>query len=167
MRWTLSNRFDSRALPLADRHYSRKKPGSPQFVPPGRCLVLLTPAANALWVTSWPFREYVQHAWPGAWMCSLFRNESADLSSELIREAVAATRWRFGATPPEGMITFIDREKTRSKKDPGYCYLRAGFEPVGRTKGGLYAVRMRPEEMPEAAAPVGSQVGFDFEYGRA
>ncbi len=63
--WRLSYRADPRALPLADRHYSRKTPGSPQFVPPGRSLVLLTDDADALWVTSWPYAQYVQHAWGG------------------------------------------------------------------------------------------------------
>src|SRR5690242_7545534 len=51
--WYLSHRADPRAVPLADRHYNRQKPGTPQFVPPGRCLVLLTADAGALWVTSW------------------------------------------------------------------------------------------------------------------
>lgn len=157
MRWHLSHRFDPRALSLADRHYSRRKPGSPQFVPPGRCLVLLTAAADALWVTSWPFAEYVRHAWPGAWMCSLFRNESAHLSSELIREAIAATRAVYGEPPPLGMVTFIDGDKTRRKRDPGRCYIRAGFERCGMTKGGLFAVQMLPDSMPSAEAAHGQQ----------
>ena len=102
MRWALSHRFDARALPLADRHYNRQKVGSPQFVPPGRCLVLLTEDARALWVTSWPFAEFTKHAWAGAWVCSAFRNEAPDLylSSDLVREAVAATRAVMGAPPP-------------------------------------------------------------------
>jgi hypothetical protein len=91
MRWRRSHRFDPRALPLADRHYNRQTIGSPQFVPPGRCFVLLTDAEDALWVTSWPYAAFTRHAWAGAWMNSMFRNESANLSSELIREAVAAT----------------------------------------------------------------------------
>src|SRR5207237_4162027 len=99
MIWMESHRADPRALPLADRHYNRRKVGSPQFVPPGRCVVLLTAKADALWVTSWPFAEYVRHAWAGAWVCSLFRNESSALSSELITEAVAATRFLFGDPP--------------------------------------------------------------------
>lgn len=63
--WRLSDRADPAALPVADRHYNRQKIGSPQFVPPGRCLVLLTEDRTALWVTSWPFAEYVRHAWGG------------------------------------------------------------------------------------------------------
>lgn len=153
MRWHLSHRFDKRALPLADRHYNRRKIGSPQFVPPGRCLVLLTANADALWVTSWPFAQYVKHAWPGAWVCSLFRNESTHLSSELITEAVAATRAVYGDPPPLGMITFVDRSKTHPKKHPGFCYMKAGFMADGRTKGGLHALRLAPDAMPEPSAP--------------
>ena len=98
--WALSNRFDREALPMADRHYNRRKIGSPQFVPPGRCVVLRQP--QALWVTSWPFAQYVRHAWPGAWVNSLFRNEGAGLSSELIREAIAATRANWPNIPALG-----------------------------------------------------------------
>ena len=77
--WRLSDRFDPAALPLADAHYNRRKPGSPQFVPPGRCLVLLTEDRSALWVTSWPFAQYVRHAWPGAWVNSLPDSLEVDL----------------------------------------------------------------------------------------
>jgi hypothetical protein len=148
--WRLSHRADPRAVPLADRHYNRQKIGSPQFVPPGRCLVLLTTDADALWVTSWPFAQYVRHAWAGAWVCSMFRNESRHLSSDLIREAVAITRSVWPAVPDLGIVTFVDRSKTRPKKDPGYCYLRAGWERCGLTKGGLVALRQAPADMPAA-----------------
>lgn len=149
-RWHLSFRADARARPLADRHYNRQKIGAPQFVPPGSCVVLLTEAADALWVTSWPKGEYVRHAWPGAWVNSLFRNESAHLSSELIREAVAATCAFYGAPPKQGMITFVDPTKTRQKRDPGRCFRRAGFVEVGRTAGGLVALQLAPGDMPMA-----------------
>ena len=156
MRWELADRADPHGASIADRHYNRQKVGSPQFVPPGRCLVLTTP--TALWITSWPFAEFVRHAWPGAWVCSAFRNEDGenDLSSELITEAVAATRWRWPDVPDIGMVTFVDPNKTRRKRDPGRCFRRAGFEPCGYTKGGLVALRLRPENMPEAAEPIGA-----------
>src|SRR4051794_31038314 len=136
MNWDVSYRADPRARPLADRHYSRQNPGAEQFVPPGRCLVLLTPAHDALWVTSWPLPEYVKHAWPGAWMCSLFRNESELISSELILEAVAATRFYFGEPPAHGMLTFVDPSEVPGyfRRTPagrvlewGYSFREAGF----------------------------------------
>jgi hypothetical protein len=165
--WTPSHKFDPRALPLADRHYNRRKVGSPQFVPPGRSLVLLSENRDALWVSSYPFAEYVRHVWAGAWVCSLFRNESEHLSSALIREAVAITR-SVWPVPDLGMVSFINTQKTRRKRDPGRCYLRAGFRPAycprhawldlilpdcpscqSRTAGGLVAVQMLPDDMPD------------------
>jgi len=157
MRWHLSHRADAEVLPLADRHYNRQKIGSPQFAPPGSCVVFKTQPLEAFWITSFPFAEYVKHAWAGAWMCSAFRNESKHLSSELIREAVAATRAYYGAPPSLGMVTFVDAKKTRHKRDPGRCYLRAGFKPCGFTKGGLYALQLLPAYMPEAVPALGSQ----------
>lgn len=152
MRWHLSHRADVRALPLADRHYSRQKPGSPQFVQPARCLILLTAKADALWVTVYPFAEYVKHAWPTAWQCSMFRNESDQLSSELIVEAVAATRWKYGDPPEQGMLTFVAADKIRST-NPGYCYLMAGFQKAGHAKDGKLALLLPPDRMPEPMAP--------------
>lgn len=162
MNWHVSSRADTRALPLADRHYNRQKVGSPQFVPPGRCLVLLTANADALWVTSYPFAKYVLHQWAGAWVCSMFRNESSILSSLLIREAVAATLSHFGAAPELGMITFIDTKHVRRKRDWGRCYLKAGFEHVGYTKGGLVALQLLPKNMPEPAMPIGMNYFMDL-----
>lgn len=163
MRWHRSHRFDVRALPVADRHYNRRKVGSPQFVPPGRNLVLLTADACALWVTSWPFGEYVRHAWPGAWVNSLFRNESSHLSSELILEACAASRARWGDPPALGLLTFVNPLKVRKKRDFGRCYLRAGFENVGTTKGGLVALQLRPERFPPPVPALGSQLSLGLE----
>lgn len=153
MHWELSHSQDDRARPLADRHYSRQKPGTPRFAAPGRCLTLLGRERKALWVTSWPYAEYVKHEWAGAWICSLFRNEGEALASDLIREAVAVTRWRYGAPPDLGMVTFVDAEKVRHKRDPGRCFVKAGFERCGATKGGLLAFRMGIERMPEPEPP--------------
>lgn len=156
MIWRLSDRADPAAVALADRHYNRQKVGSPQFVPPGRCVVLLSDDAHAVWVTSWPIAAYVHHAWAGAWVNSIFRNESAYLSSGLILEAIAATRFIWPDPPPLGLITFVDAGKVRHKRDPGRCYLRAGFRHVGFTKGGLVALQLLPDQMPPAEQPIGA-----------
>ena len=86
-------------------------------------------------------------------MCSAFRNEGAGLSSDLIRQAVAATLWQWPA-PELGMVTFVDPSKTLHKRDPGRCYRKAGFHPVGYTKGGLIALQLLPDEMPPAIEPL-------------
>lgn len=162
MVWHQSNRADPLARAVADRHYNRQKPGTPQFVPPGRCCVLYTENARgkAIWVTSFPFAEYVKHQWAGAWICSAFRNEGAGIASTMIREAVAATRAYFGEPPELGMITFIDTKKVRPTKCHGvdtwgYTYKKAGFQLVGKTKKGLLAFQLLPKDMPmpETALP--------------
>jgi hypothetical protein len=155
--WHTSHRADPRGVPLADRHYNRQHIGAPQFVPPGGCLVLITEAADALWVTSTPFAEYTKHQWAGAWVNSTFRNESPHLSSEMIRAAVAASVAMIGPPPPLGIVTFVDAGKVRRKRDPGRCYLRAGFRHVGFTKGGLWAFQLLPSQMPAPSPPVGAQ----------
>lgn len=147
--WEPSHRADPRALALADRHYNRQKIGTPQFVPPGRCYVLVSVCGKAVWTTSWPFAEYVKHAWAGAWVNSIFRNEGAGLSSDLIRDAIAHTRTFWPDVPSLGIVTFVHAAKVKAKRDPGYCYLMAGFRNVGKTKGGLIALQMLPDEMPE------------------
>lgn len=46
-------------------------------------------------------------------------------------------------------MTFVDPDKTRRKRDPGRCYRRAGFRHVGYTEGGLVALQLLPQDMPE------------------
>jgi hypothetical protein len=166
--WHLSTRARDDSRQLADRHYNRQKPGTPQFVPTGSCLVLHAGEIGepqALWVTSWPRAEYVRHKWPGAWINSLFRNEGAGLSSDLIRQAVAATRAHYGEPPSLGMVTFVNAAKTATRRSsrsaPGECYRRAGFQEVGRTKvNSLIVLQLLPEDMPPAHPFEGQQIGL-------
>lgn len=160
--WRLSHRADPVARRIADRHYNRQSIGADQFVPPGRCLVLtaISAAGPALWVTSWPFAEYVKHEWKGAWMCSAFRSEGSGIASEMIREAVSATRARYGTPPELGMVTFIDRTKVmpikvRGKPTWGWTWRKAGFRECGETRGGLLAMQLLPDDMPPPREPIG------------
>jgi hypothetical protein len=156
MIWNISHRADQKARVIADRHYNRQKPGSSQFVPPGRCLVLKQ--KRAVWVTSWPFAQYVKHAWPGAWINSCFRRQGGrQMASEMIVDAVAATRWQWPNVPDLGMVTFVDASKIREKEEAeiGRCYREAGFKHCGFTKGGLWAFQLEPKDMPAAEAPIG------------
>jgi hypothetical protein len=159
--WRYSNRFEYRSRVLADRHYNRQKVGTNQFVPPGRCCVFYaqTSTGEAFWVTSWPFAEWVKHAWGGAWICSAFRNEGAARASQLICEAVAATRSVMGEPPSLGMVTFIDRSRVKPTKVRGHdvwgwTYRKAGFVEVGETKGGLLALQLWPDAMPPSQRPL-------------
>ncbi len=149
--WRLSWRADPRARRLADRHYNRQTLGAKQFVPTGSCLVLLTDDADAVWVTSWPKAEYVQHAWAGAFVNSLFRREELCpyRASQLITAATAATRARWPQVPDLGIVTFVNADKVRRKRDPGRCYRRAGWHLVGTTRAGLLAFQLQRAEFPE------------------
>lgn len=161
MTWELSHRADPEVVPMADRHYNRQKIGAPQFVPPGRCHVLRigsaeqlrTPdAGGAFWVTSWPFAEYVKHAWAGAWVCSAFRNEGAGQASDLIRAAVLSTAQKWPDVPALGMVSFIDPSKVeprpiRGRKTWGHSWFEAGFQHVGYTKAGLWVMQMDVSEI--------------------
>lgn len=79
------------------------------------------------------------------------------MASELIREAVAATRAHYGGPPALGMVTFVDRKKVRptivrGRRVWGWTYRRAGFVDAGETKGGLLALQLLPQDMPEPAS---------------
>lgn len=166
MIWHLSHRADPKAVDVADRHYNRQKPGTSQCAPPGSCMVLYaqTATGRAFWITSWPFARYVKHAWPGAWVCSAFRNEGAGVASRMVLAAVAATRAFYGEPPKLGMITFVDRRKVRPFVTPkgreifGQCFRQAGFRDAGETKGGLLALQLLPASMPAAEPPRGMQL---------
>jgi hypothetical protein len=188
VKWFLSFRADQRARVVADRHYNRQKVGSKQFVPPGGCLVLATENYAALWVTSTPFAEYVKHAWPGAWVNSLFRNEgkcvhcglpdhaaatvpcwrpsgehefvAETVSSQLITDAVAASCAVLGPPPPLGIVSFVDASQVKRKRDPGRCYRKAGWRHAGFTKAGLWVFQQLPGEMPAPSPPLTRQMGF-------
>ena len=167
MRWYRSWRADPIARQIADRHYNRQNVGAKQFVPPGSCLVLLEETHRALWVTSAPLAEFVQHAWAGAWMCSCYRNEGAPGGIELIQQAVAATRAEYGTPPSLGMVTFIDTKvvvpkKVRGQSIWGWTWMQAGFQPVGMTKGGLFAFQLPVTDMPEPAPALENQGRLAF-----
>ncbi len=166
--WWKSDRCDPDGRPIADRHYNRQSIGAPNFVPPGRCLVLKR--LGALWVTSWPFAEFVNHAWGGAWVNSMFRKECEGVASAMIREAVAATR-AVWPTPELGMVTFIDPvhvapRKIRGRQTWGHSYFEAGFVHVGYTKSGLWAMQMFPTAMPEPLAANVPQLNLELVEAR-
>jgi len=167
MIWQVSDRADPMAAALADRHYSRKHVGATQFAPPGRCLVLYakTDTGQALWVSSWQKPQYVHHPFPGAWMCSMFRNESAGVASQMIREAVAATVAVFGGAPAAGMVTLVNPRKVaptlvRGVPTWGRVFELAGFKVCGSTSRGLLWLRLDPADMPDADPPIRYQANL-------
>jgi len=124
--WEVAHKSHPAALALADRHYSRRKPGSNQIGPPGRKLVLVSPAGDALWLSHWPNAELGLDGLD-AYRCSIFRNEGPVLSSDLILAAMDLTVRLWGPTPRDGWVTWVDRAKVRATTNPGYCFLVAGW----------------------------------------
>jgi hypothetical protein len=138
--WQVRNAFDSAANALADRHYNRQQRGSGQVGPPGRKLVFVTHCERAVWVSHWPYADLALDGLD-AWRCTIFRNEGAGLSSELIRAAMNLTALLWRGHPAEGWITWIDRRQVRST-NPGYCFKQAGWS-IDRTWHHPHLVRLR------------------------
>lgn len=160
MRWHRSWKADPVAVELAADHYSRRRrarPGQRQWCPPGRGVPLRaqTDSGVAIWHTHWPAPELAMHRRGDAWICSIFRNLGAGLSSELILEALAVTRAELGEPPDSGTITFIEAGAVRSP-NPGYCFKVVGFEWIGRTSDrGLDTLWLAPELHPDAEPAIG------------
>ena len=135
--WLSVRDGDPRAVALYRRHYSsvgRRKHDQIRygFVGPGEGMVLLTVNCDA--VFAW-YAGIVANGQQKGVMCGIFRNEGPVLSSLLIREAdmLADQRW-----PTElRHFTYVNRDKVRRKRDPGRCFLRAGWRRCGESKKGL------------------------------
>jgi len=124
--WQRRDHRDPAANALADRHYSRRRPGSGQVGPPGRKLVLVTPCERAVWVSHWPYPHLALDRLD-AWRCTLFRNEAPELrSSDLVRAAMWLTAAVWTGRPADGWLTWVDPAKVRSP-NPGYCFKQAGW----------------------------------------
>jgi hypothetical protein len=143
--WERTTKGDPSAVALADRHYSRRRHGRKggQVGPPGRLLVLMTPCRRALWVSHWPDPRLALDGLD-AWRCSIFRNEGAGLSSELIRAAMVRTAQHWVERPADGWVTFVEVDEVRST-NPGFCYLQAGWtrDRDWRPASGGRMVRLR------------------------
>lgn len=101
-------------------------------------MVLLTEDCQALFV--WRSERFRLDGQTGVG-CSVFRNEGPALSSDLIREAdeLAWQRW-----PGERHFTYVDAGKIRPKRDPGRCFLRAGWQRAGTSQTGLILLERLP-----------------------
>lgn len=132
------------------RHYSRyvyadgRSPAL--FVGPGFKVVLMTPDAKALFV----WRKFRDLRDEEGVNCAVFRNEGAGVASELITAAdeIAWEKW-----PGERLYTYVNAEKVQHKRQPGRCFLKAGWRyvkdaagmKVKTVKSGLYILEIRPE----------------------
>jgi hypothetical protein len=129
--WTLTNKGDRACVQLADRHYSRRKVGSPQFMPPGQTIVLRAPGCVWGWWRPHPASGIKAMNGLDGWTCTIFRNEGGWQSSALILAAEAFIE----DCGPDGLITYVADAKIRST-NPGYCFLCAGYSRTGRSADG-------------------------------
>lgn len=148
--WVRTLDGDLDGLALYRRHYSRRpyKDGRDPalFVGPGDKLVLIAPDLSALFV----WRKFKDDAIPPQTgvNCAVFRNEGARLSSGLI---LAAEPYAYDRWPRENRLyTYVNAKRVRAKRDPGRCFLRAGWRRCGTTKGGLLIFEKVREVTPAA-----------------
>lgn len=128
--WVEVKDGDDTVRSIFDRHYSRQRyrdGRSPRlFVGPGKKMVLMTPDARAIFV----WRKFKSDDGQQGVNCAVFRNEGGGRSSELI---LAAERLAWSRWPGERLYTCVDGRKVRSR-NPGYCFLSAGWHRCGITK---------------------------------
>jgi hypothetical protein len=109
--------------------------------------VLLTPCAQALFGWWRPHPASGLRAMNGldGWTCTIFRNESAHRSSDLILWA----EWFLldaGVTiGPDGLITYVWDSKVKSR-NPGYCFKLAGWRRRGRSADNRKTLLIKPRE---------------------
>ena len=142
--WLRVGKGHRTAVHLADDHYSRRKPGSDQFMPPGQTLVLLTPDDLAVfgWWRPDPATGIVAMNGMDGWTCTIFRNTGPRLSSELILAAETMLLDRYDCGP-DGMLTYVHDAKIRST-NPGYCFKMAGWRAIGRSADGRKTLLHKP-----------------------
>ncbi len=123
--WEVGHKATPLACELADRHYSRRKVGAPQMMPPGQTLVLVRPGGVFGWWRPHPTSGLRAMNGLDGWTCTIFRNETTDLSSKLILEAERLLAGRFECGP-SGLLTYVWDSRIRSA-NPGCCFKKAGW----------------------------------------
>lgn len=141
--WERATKFDARGAALADRHYSRRKIGSPQFMPPGETIVLVADDAVFGWWRPHPASGIESMNGLDGWTCTIFRNQSPVLSSMLILEAELHLWLHASGCGQDGMLTYVFDAKVRST-NPGYCFKRAGWVARGRSRDDKKTLLTKP-----------------------
>jgi len=144
-----SNRGDAELAMLADRHYSRRTIGSKQFTGPGSDLVLRNAAGSVVFVWMYHNRSGEQlERWDSqtGYCCSMFRNESTRIASDIIREAESIVTATWGVNR---FYTYVDPKKvdpTMFRGFPvwGWCFYKAGWSFVKTTKDGKHLLEKPP-----------------------
>ncbi len=139
--WIVGQDGEPELRALYEKHYScyHYKDGRRPilFCGPGQKIVLTTPERNALFV----WRKFKDDSGQQGINCAVFRNEGRLLSSDLIREADAIADFCW---PGERHYTYIRAEAIKSR-NPGFCFIRAGWGKIGRTKNGLLIMSLEKD----------------------
>ncbi len=135
--WLSVNDGDPRVSDLYSRHYTRRNYADSRrslhgyrnrhlIMGPGEKLALLGADGRALF--GW--RKFRDGSGQEGINCAVFRNESDELSSDLIREAdlLGWEKWSG-----ERHYTYVNPRAVRSS-NPGYCFIKAGWRKCGTTK---------------------------------
>ena len=132
--WIIGQDGESELIAMYERHYTCRdyKDGRVRklFCGPGEKIILTLPDRKALFV----WKKFIDASGQKGVNCAIFRNESQYRSSDLIREAdaVADLVW-----PGERHYTYVRPEAIKSR-NPGWCYICAGWDRCGYTKAGLH-----------------------------
>jgi hypothetical protein len=143
--WRRVGKFHRGACKIADRHYSRRKPGSSQFMPPGQTVVLLSECGNAVfgWWRPHPDSGIVPANKLNAWTCTIFRNEGTTKSSVLILAAEKFLLELDIRPDPDIYATYVWDRKVASA-NPGYCFKCAGYTVSGRSADNKKTLLTKP-----------------------
>jgi len=137
---------DPRAVALYSRHYSARRAKTRidrtryGFSGQGQSMVLITERADALF--GWNHSMIARDDGQEGVNCFVFRNESSVLSSALIKDA---QEWAWRRWGKVRLFTYINADKVRHKRDPGRCFLKAGWRKCGVSKGGLVILELLPD----------------------
>lgn len=147
---------------MADRHYTRQRPGHPMWTRPGYNLCLIDERERALfcwWRPKWE-AGLERKDKMRVLECTMFRNEDpAYTASDLIRSAVdfldkrvAAQELHLSIPSEYCLITGVgapQTQKRRSKRHlPGHCFRMAGWVPFDHNPGKADVWLMLPGEIP-------------------
>jgi hypothetical protein len=133
-------------LNIFDRHYSRyfyKDGRKPKlFVGPGEKMVLMTADAGAICV----WRKFISSDGQEGINCAVFRRESGDIASGLLRDAMALAWKRW---PGERLYTYVDPVGVpptirASRPTWGHCFYQSGWKFCGLTKKRLHILECIP-----------------------
>lgn len=139
--WVHAKDADPVGLAMFRRHYSYRKRrdqlwfdffpeknrNAGHFVGPGEKMVLLTDSALFVW------RKFISMDKQEGVNCAVFRNEGVARASDLI---LAAMRLAYERWPAHRLYTYVNAKRVKSR-NPGYCFLMAGWRKCGLTKSGL------------------------------